>query len=91
MSKDPRAGWKRWWRAPWARALAELKAEIDAERVSRACHDEAASKRLVALEASMADTQDAVAALNKLTSADPHERSRGSFHRLRREIAAISR
>ncbi len=40
------------------------------------------------LEARQADTEDAVEMLTKLTSDDPHQRTSGFFHRLRRTLQA---
>lgn len=44
--------------------------------------------RLSRLEARQADTEDAVVMLEKLTSDDPHQRTSGFFHQLRRTLQA---
>jgi hypothetical protein len=42
--------------------------------------------RLSNLEARQADTEDAVVMLTKLTSDDPHQRTSGFFHKMRRAL-----
>ena len=66
--------------------VARLKQELADEHHCRTAYDQAASKRLAALEKHMEDVRDCVEALTKLTSTDEIERNCGQFHMLRRTL-----
>lgn len=68
--------------------VAALKQELAAEHHCRTAYDQAASKRLAALEKDMPDVKDGVEALTKLTSLDKNERTKGWFHMMRRSVRA---
>jgi DNA-binding FrmR family transcriptional regulator len=68
--------------------VAALKQELADEHHCRTAYDQAASKRLAALEKHMEDVRDCMEALTKLTSLDENEQTSGRFHMLRRSIRA---
>jgi hypothetical protein len=68
--------------------VAKLKQELADENHCRTAYDQAASKRLAALEKHMEDVRDGVAALTKVTSLDENERNCGWLHMMRRSVRA---
>ena len=65
-----------------------IRQEIEAVRHRSQVGMETLHAKLSNVEARQADTEDAVLMLTKLTSYDPHERTSGFFHQLRRTLRA---
>jgi hypothetical protein len=66
--------------------VAKLKQELADEHQCRIGYEQAATKRLAALEKHMEDVRDGVEALTKVTSLDDTERNRGYALMFKRSI-----